>query len=378
MANIFDYLTWRGDVPFSVDPFNEVDNLVLSELAYTDFDGIVPQGGAAVSLQTVCDAFFARHTEEELLSLRAYTAKAPLLLRGMLSGERFRDAKLSWYVNEISKDQALQLSAVTVLLPDSTAFVAFRGTDGTVVGWKEDFNFSFQSQTEGQGRAVAYLNRVGEALACPLYIGGHSKGGNLAVYAASFCEKEIRERILRVYSNDGPGFRREIVEKPGYLQILPKVTRIVPDTSVIGMLMTSKSMPMVVKSAASGIAQHDGFSWQVQRNRFEAAELTETGKLLEQTVGGWLEQMDDDARRTLTDTVFTLVESTGMEKFSEISAQKLKSAEAMLSSLREIPKENQQEVLSLFTQLGQMGGAAAANYLKNLVRKKTGDDERED
>lgn len=378
MANIFDYLTWRGDVPFSVDPFNEVDNLVLSELAYTDFDGIVPQGGAAVSLQTVCDAFFARHTEEELLSLRAYTAKAPLLLRGMLSGERFRDAKLSWYVNEISKDQALQLSAVTVLLPDSTAFVAFRGTDGTVVGWKEDFNFSFQSQTEGQGRAVAYLNRVGKALACPLYIGGHSKGGNLAVYAASFCEKEIRERILRVYSNDGPGFRREIVEKPGYLQILPKVTRIVPDTSVIGMLMTSKSMPMVVKSAASGIAQHDGFSWQVQRNRFEAAELTETGKLLEQTVGGWLEQMDDDARRTLTDTVFTLVESTGMEKFSEISAQKLKSAEAMLSSLREIPKENQQEVLSLFTQLGQMGGAAAANYLKNLVRKKTGDDEWED
>ena len=378
MANIFDYLTWRGDVPFSVDPFNEVDNLVLSELAYTDFDGIVPQGGAAVSLQTVCDAFFARHTEEELLSLRAYTAKAPLLLRGMLSGERFRDAKLSWYVNEISKDQALQLSAVTVLLPNRTAFVAFRGTDGTVVGWKEDFNFSFQSQTEGQGRAVAYLNRVGKALDCPIYVGGHSKGGNLAVYAASFCEKEIRERILRVYSNDGPGFRREIVEKPGYLQILPKVTRIVPDTSVIGMLMTSKSMPMVVKSAASGIAQHDGFSWQVQRNRFEAAELTETGKLLEQTVGGWLEQMDDDARRTLTDTVFTLVESTGMEKFSEISAQKLKSAEAMLSSLREIPKENQQEVLSLFTQLGQMGGAAAANYLKNLVRKKTGDDERED
>ena len=205
MANIFDYLTWRGDVPFSVDPFNEVDNLVLSELAYTDFDGIVPQGGAAVSLQTVCDAFFARHTEEELLSLRDYTAKAPLLLRGMLSGERFRDAKLSWYVNEISKDQALQLSAVTVLLPNRTAFVAFRGTDGTVVGWKEDFNFSFQSQTEGQGRAVAYLNRVGKALACPLYIGGHSKGGNLAVFAAVKASESVRGRILAVYNNDGPG-----------------------------------------------------------------------------------------------------------------------------------------------------------------------------
>jgi len=370
MANIFDYLTWRGDVPFFVDPFNEVDALVLSELAYTDFGGIVPPDGTPVSVQAACDAFFSHHTEEELLSLRSYTAKAPLLLQGMVSGQRFREAKLCWYINEISRDQDLQLSAVTVLLPDRTAFVAFRGTDGTVVGWKEDFNFSFRNQTEGQSRAVQYLNRAAKALNCPLRVGGHSKGGNLAVYAASFCEAEFQDKILNVYSNDGPGFRQETADKTGYLRILPKVTRIVPDTSVIGILLTHKSKPTVVRSAASGIAQHDGFSWQVQRNRFETAAVSEKGKTVEKILSGLLEQMDDEARRTLTDTVFTLVESTGKETFSDISGQKLKSAEAMLSSLREIPKENQQEMFSLITMLGQKGGAAAANYVMNRFKKK--------
>ena len=210
MASIFDYLQWRCDVPFSVDPFNEVDNLVLSELAYTDFKGILSMEGPDVSLAEVCKAFFERHTHEEILADKSFTARAPLLMESMLEGARYRDIRMLQYLDETDSAQGLQLAAMTFLLPDDSAYVAFRGTDSTVVGWKEDFYFSFLPETEGQRRAIRYLNQVGAEVKGTLRVGGHSKGGNLAVYAASCCEPGLQERLTAVYSNDGPGFRQEL------------------------------------------------------------------------------------------------------------------------------------------------------------------------
>ena len=196
--NIFDYLKWRGDIPFSTAPFNEVDNLILAELAYTDFGGIVPEDGQAVPLGTVYEQFFRTHTRDAILSSKSYTARAPLLMEEMCRGARFRDTRLMLYRSERDAETDLQFSAVTFLLQDSTAYVAFRGTDGTLVGWKEDFDLSYLSGTEGQQRAAEYLNRAGDAVACPLRAGGHSKGGNLAVYAAACSRADIRARITEV------------------------------------------------------------------------------------------------------------------------------------------------------------------------------------
>lgn len=369
MASIFDYLTWRGDVPLHTDPFNEVDNLVLSELAYADFRSTVPQDGGEISIQEAARGFFARHAREAVLSEKGFTAKAPLLMEDMAAGARFGAVRLSHYVDESDPGRELQLSAVTFLLPDQSAYIAFRGTDGTLVGWKEDFNFSFLSETEGQRRAVQYLNRVGRAMKGPLLVGGHSKGGNLAVYAAAFCDREIQDRIQTVYSNDGPGFRQETVETAGYLRILPRIRRIIPDTSVIGMLLSSKAVPHVIKSSASGILQHDGFTWQVRRNRFEETALSGAGEVIGQALGGWLEQMDDETRSSFTQTVFSLFEATGMDTFSGMGGQKWKSAEAILTAAREMPREKQQEILRLLGQLGQSSGHAATAFLMNAAKK---------
>ena len=369
MANIFDYLDWRSDVPFSADPFNEVDNLVLSELAYTNFRDIVPDDGTEVPLLDACAAFFSKHTREELLAGKSYTAKAPLLMEGMTGGARFRDITLSHYVDEVDPQQGLQMSAITIALPDGCRFIAFRGTDGTLVGWKEDFNISFLSETAGQKRAVQYLDQVGSSLDGSFIIGGHSKGGNLAIYAASFCRPEIRNRIRAVYSNDGPGFRQDILDSEGYLNIVERSVQIVPDTSVIGQLLSNKSPRRVVKSSASGIVQHDGFTWQVQRNRFEQAAMSSSGEMIGQTLGGWLEQMDDESRASFTETVFSLIESTEKDTFSEISEQKLKSTGAIVNAGLEMPKEKRQELMKILGQLGHSGSKTVSDYVSSFISK---------
>lgn len=366
MANIFDYLKWRSDVPFSVDFFGEVDNLVLAELAYTDFEGIVPSSSSEISLKDAHTEFFRKHNRDEILAQTSFTAKAPLLMDEMVLGDRFGNIKLSHYINEIDRSKDAQFSAVTLRLDDGTIYVSFRGTDGTIVGWKEDFNLSYISETEGQRKAVTYLNRIASEFECDIRVGGHSKGGNFAVYAATFCKDEFKKRITKIYSNDGPGFREEVTSSPQYISILPKIVSIVPETSVIGLLLSSVDTHRVVKSNASGIFQHDGFSWQVCKNRFENATLSDMAIFIEKTLGTWLGEMDDETRKSMTSSVFSLFEATGMDRFSSMSQQKWKSTEAIISSVYGLPKEKRRELIFLLNQLFKSGGHTAISTLQSL------------
>ena len=281
----------------------------------------------------------------------------------MVSGVRFGNTKIFRYINEIDREKDAQIAAMTFLLDDGTAFVAFRGTDGTVVGWKEDFDLSYMPRTEGQRRAVRYLNDISVTVNRPLRVGGHSKGGNFACFAASFCDKSVQDRIIEVYSFDGPGFKKETLSEPGYRRILPKIIHIVPDTSIIGTLLLSESRRIVVKSVASGLVQHDGFSWCVKRNRFLQTQVSEMGCLIEKTMGDWLEQMDDEARRFLTDTVFTVLAATGNDTFHDMSEQKLKTTQAIIMSMVQLPKFKRQELTNLIRKLFETGSHAAVAYL---------------
>ena len=370
MADIFEYLDWRADVPFSVAPFNEVDNLILSELAYTDFSGVVPESFRKVPLSSACEQFFRTHSEEELLRSTSFTAKAPLLMQHMLTGRRFGRMCLSHHINHLDAEKTAQLSATTFLLDDRTAYVAFRGTDSTLVGWKEDFDIGWLSETTGQQLAVAYLEQVASRVRSPLRVGGHSKGGNFAVFASAFCSSQTQDRILSVYCNDGPGYRDEIVRQPGYQRILPRMIRIVPDTSMIGMLLSTQAACNVVRSSASGILQHDGFTWQVRRDQFESAELSETGKILDRVLDSWIDGMDDLTRKSVTDTIFSAFEATGADTFHEMSQQKWKAAESILGYIFSAPREKQSELFRLAAELIKSGSQAAIAQLPELFLSK--------
>ncbi|MBR3200286.1 MAG: DUF2974 domain-containing protein [Mogibacterium sp.] len=318
MADIFDYLKKRGSISFAEDPFNEVDNLVLAMLAYADFDGIMDNSFKEIDLETADRSYFEKHSRSKARKSIFHFVRAPLLMDSMLKGARFRDTKLTKYVDIVNDDKDMQMSAVTFMLNDGSAYVAFRGTDTTVVGWKEDFNMSYQSDTEGQLSAVNYLNEVGKEIKGPIRVGGHSKGGNFAVYAAAFCDREIQDRIVAVYTNDGPGFRSEVMEREAYKRILPKVVSIVPDTAIVGVLLTSNVGHIVVKSKEAGLMQHDALTWMVEQNRFKQTKQSAIGSLIDSSQKEWLSNIDDETREMFVNTLFSLFESTGMETFDEM------------------------------------------------------------
>ena len=357
MANIQDYLLWRKDVPFSVSPFNEVDGLVLSELIYADLNGCVPPDGERVSLSQVRGAFWQRHTREEILAQQSYTMMAPFLLDDMADSARFGDTRAAWFYDVTDAASNVQLAAATFFLPDGTAFVAFRGTDGTIVGWKEDFFLSFLPETEGQRRAAAYVNGHFAGLDVPLRLGGHSKGGNMAVYAAVSARPEVRDRIVAVYNNDGPGFLEPFTQTEAYRDMLPRVKSTVPQDSVIGALLFSGAEQRVVKSTASGIVQHDGFSWQVLGPRFVEAEgRSEISLLIESILSQWLGRVSEEDRRLFVNALFSLFEATGLETFSQMKQEIVHSLSSMKKMLEAMPQDQRDAVWGALTQLMKTGG----------------------
>lgn len=313
-ANILDYLAWRGDLPFTADGFNEVDNLIFSELAYVNMDGLAPESfDETVTVKELCERYTAAGRDQSrLVNDPSHT------LAAAAATKRFGGTALCGYVNEIDPERQMQFSAVTFLLCDGSVFVAFRGTDNTIVGWREDFNMNFLPETPGQAEAAAYLRRVTAKFALPTRVGGHSKGGNFAVYAASFCGGE---KIVSVYSNDGPGLNRKTARTPEYLAAVPKITKIVPDQSLVGLLLAGSETPVAVKSDAKGIMQHNPYTWQVLGSSFVRAETT--GETLgDETVRRWSESLDEDQWKNFSQALFDALEASGATTLYELNSAK--------------------------------------------------------
>ena len=186
------------------------------------------------------------------------------------------------------------------------------------------------------------------------------------MYASAFCK--VQKRIFEVYSNDGPGFRETIAQREEFQRIQPIVKKIIPDSSVIGLLFADREDCLTVKSSAIGIRQHDAFTWQVKRNRFENAPLSETSRLIARTIGNWLGSMSEQERQSFTELVFSLIESTGQERFSSMSENKLKTMESIMNAIRQLPREKQMEGMKLIATLSQSSGQTLWGYMSGLLK----------
>jgi hypothetical protein len=351
MGNIMDYIEWRGDLPFTQSEFNDVDNLILACFSYVNLDGIqeaASQNG--IELKALTEKFLQLHTEKELKEDKSFIRFAPFMMLEMAKTERFGQCVIRNYVNEIVAEEAQQFSAVEICLSDGTSYISFRGTDDTIVGWKEDFNLS-TGVVPAQERAVEYLRRIAGSLQEMVRVGGHSKGGNLAVYGAVMC-KEIHPWILQVYSNDGPGFSREFLELPETEALLPKVTRIIPEYSIIGTLLEHSKEPVLVASSNKGLLQHDGFSWEVSGNHFASKEqLNSRAETFVSILHKWIDGMDVEQKKVLIEDLFSTIEASGSENLSEIQAGGLKSFTAMLKRIESFAPESREMVQELFLAL---------------------------
>lgn len=315
MTNILDYIRWRGDLSFEQDPPNAIDSLIFSYLVYIRFpEELLADPKREVLLSQVEEALSALPDVRE----RANAHQLELLHEAAES-RRFGKTFLVQFQNQFIPEEDTQFAAAAFLLDDGSLMVSFRGTDNTLVGWKEDFNMCFQEAVPAQRLAVEYVRKLYETYARPMHLCGHSKGGNLAVYAAAKSSGGIRRIIRQVYNNDGPGFMAEMLRDPGYLEMVPRIHTYVPQSSIIGMLMEHAEPYRVIKSAQVGILQHDVFTWEVMgKELIGVEELTPDSKFVSATIKHWLLGMDLEARNQMVDALFKLLTYGDVERAADI------------------------------------------------------------
>ena len=364
---MYDYLKWRGDLTFDLDPFNEVDNLILAQMAYIDYDGLVPETRLdAVPITEVCRRYWEIHTEAEIRKRESFVKLSPFLLGPVAKTRRFGKMRLCGYVNYVSKRAEGQMSAIQFELEDGTIYVAYRGTDETVIGWKEDFNLSYMSRTEGQKLAVEYLREHFSNTSLRLRVGGHSKGGNFAVFASSFSGETIRDQIIQVYCNDAPGFREEIVERPEYKQVMAMTTKIIPEDSIIGRLLNVGRDAIVVKSSKRGIMQHDAMSWEIEGNHFVPSVRSGDSIYMEKVLSGWLENVDDAARRVFVDQIFGILQALGADTLKDMKDISLRDLADAIQMVKGLPKEQQSEMSDVIKKLVASG---SKNFYEEMEQR---------
>lgn len=344
MSNIIDYINWRGDLDIKIDGFNEIDNLILARLSYFPFDGLIEEK-EEVTIEESYKRYkkigtTGRILQEEDIDL------FPLLAES----KRFGKIRLSKYVNKLDVESEKQFSAITIILPDDIIYVAYRGTDNTIVGWKEDFNMSFSELVPSQTDAAIYLDEVSKSYKCKIRVGGHSKGGNLAIYAATFCNPKIQDRIISVYNNDGPGFCDKVVNSKQYEAILSRVHTYIPQTSIIGRLLNHKEETNILKSTQTGIMQHDLYSWQLVGKKFTRDELTNSSEFIDQTITNWLKEVKPEQREKFVDIFFEILNTTEVKTLSEFSNKKFTNAITMLKTYKNIDEESKEIMMKTLNE----------------------------
>jgi hypothetical protein len=360
MGNVMDYLEWRGDLTFEQSPFNDVDNVILAQLAYVDFRDVIPsvQMNRGITLKKASEIFFDLHTEEELSRDKSFIKDAPYLMKKAASTKRFKDVILSDYVDTIDETLEKQFGAFHIKLTPQLTYVAFRGTDDTLVGWKEDFNMSFISPVPSQEDAVKYLNATCSYIRGRLYVGGHSKGGNLAIYSAINCNKRVKKKIKCVYNNDGPGFDISVIKSEEYQSMLPYIRSIVPENSIVGMLLEHDDDYIIVKSSQTGIMQHDAMSWQVSGPYMVTVRrLSAQSRRLNRAFSSWISSVDNEKRCEFVETLFGLISSCGVKNLSDISVDRFKSTREVIKQYANLDKDSRtllrSMLLSLTDQIGK-------------------------
>ena len=351
MGNIMDYISWRGDLSFEQSQFNEVDNLILACFSYVNLDGIsavTKQKG--IGLKKLTKEFMKLHTMKELEADKSFIRLAPFMMMEMAKSVRFGKCVVRNYVNDIVTEAEQQFAAMEIVLEDGTSYVSFRGTDDTIIGWKEDFNLS-TGVVPAQKRAIEYLQKISEHTDGMLRVGGHSKGGNLAIYGSVMC-KSAHEKILEIYSNDGPGFSREFQELPETKEMMPKIIRIIPEYSIIGTLLEHEKEPVSVASSSKGLLQHDGFSWEVQGPALVRRDsLNKTALRFIEILHKWIDGMDMEQKRLLIEDLFATLQASGYENLSEVQSGGLKSLAAMVKRVEKFAPESRGMMQELLTAI---------------------------
>ena len=335
MNNFLNYLQ-DNNKTFKESSFNSIDSLILAYLSYFHFPN---------TLTKLKDLDISKTTKVK---------KNKEFIKRVVTSKRYKDIELCFYIEDTNDLIEKQFSAVTFLLPNNTMYISFRGTDSTITGWKEDFNMAFMLPVPAQKEALNYVEKVTKLIPRKFYIGGHSKGGNLAVYAGCNLSNNLSSRILKIYSYDGPGFIKEFLTNSNYQYIKEKIEKVVPSSSIIGMLLYTNEHYKIIKSSNKGILEHDPFSWLIKDNNFIILKNLSDGTIYtNKVINDFIGSLSKKEREIFIDSLFIVLKKTNLTTLDEIYKNFYKKIPNILFSIYELDDVNKKYILKTIKSLIQ-------------------------
>lgn len=341
---LFEYVEKYGDKSFVEEKFNEVDNVILSLVSYIDFTDIVSNKSDKITLEEAGKKYFDKYTEKELKHNIFSIRSAIKLFRKIVNYRRYNTLTLHNYEKTINEKE--QFGAVCIDVLDDLMYVSFEGTDETIVGWKEDFLLAYKFPTPSQDDAILYLEKVAGFKNVRLIVGGHSKGGNLALISALYSSFLIKNKIIKIYNNDGPGVLKEQIDSSSFLKIKDKYVHIVPQNSIVGILLYNTNYE-VITSTGLGIFGHDALKWCVDDQKFIRNELAKKSKDFETALINWLEEYNEEERKMCIDELFMILEENGINSLLDIKNEKIRSIYRIIKSSNKISYDSKKMLSKL-------------------------------
>lgn len=344
MPNVLDYFEWRGDLSMDKVEFNDVDALILSRISYIPFDGIVSDNiNEKMTIEKAAEIFLKSEENKKMIFWKGDLEFIKLAGKS----DRFKNMKLSGYVNIIEPKKQMQFSAVVIEMTENLHYISFRGTDTSVVGWQEDFNMYYMFPLPSQEQAKIYLENATKTLKGSFILGGHSKGGNLAVYSAAFCCNDIQDKIINIFNHDGPGFDKKVITQKGFQAITNKIRTYVPQSSIVGMMLEHQEDFIIIKSTQKGFMQHDIYTWEVNKTGFiHLNTMSDSSIFFDHTLNEFVSNLSIEQRKDFVEGLFSLLENTEDKTFNEILENWKPNSGAILKSFKNMDSKTRGMIIS--------------------------------
>lgn len=375
MSHIVSYVKRQQENTFREVPFNEVDALVLSQFVYLKLEGIIPtisEKKRSVYLYEIANNL----DYEKVFVDERYRKDNIELFEAMVDSKRFRRMQMNFFSDITSVLAETQFSALTIFLEDGPTVIIYRGTDETMVGWKEDFNMCFKEPVTGQSLSALYLQLVSEMVEGDFIVSGHSKGGNFAVYASMNVKDKVQDRIEKVYSFDSPGFRPEILESVDFNKIKDRIIKYLPHSSIFGMLLQSKENYQVVECSSVGVLQHNPYNWRVEKNQFKKVDkLGRKSVFLNETYNEWLYGLTDEELQAYTEIWYNIMQEAGITTMLDFTKEPGKALNGLIDAIRETDDKTKEMVKELAGGLKEVAKENVRYYAKKHIKIREKEEE---
>lgn len=343
MPNLIDYVKTNTKDIIKQNQINEIDNMVFARLSYMPFKYI-----------DMCKTETIESIAKKMKNLeqgKYIWGDDKPFLQELGKSNRFKNIVVTDYVEIVENSAEKQFAAITISLPN-IKYISYRGTDSSLVGWKEDLNMGFMENVPSQKEAVVYLNNIAQKYKENFILGGHSKGGNLAVYAAVFCDDVIKDRIKKIINADGPGFDKSVIKTPEYKKVLNKIETYIPQSSVVGRLLEHEEEYQVVKSNQKGFMQHDIFSWEIENNKLVRIErVTTNSEIFNGIVRDWIKNTTPEERKGFIDMLYEIVTTTKATEVTDFKIDTVKKISQILATYKSRKAEDKKEIEKMLKQL---------------------------